>query len=63
MKHFFLIVSDCSQVVSPFFQGISFSIIGPTLLDLQELTNSTTDEISIVLIIKYVGLEKKLVIM
>ena len=38
------------------FQGISFSIIGPTLLDLQELTHSTTDGISIVLIIKYVSL-------
>ena len=38
------------------FQGISFSIIGPTLLDLQELTHSTTDEISVVLIIKYVSL-------
>ena len=39
-----------------FSQGIAFSMTGPTLLDLQELTHSETDEISIVLITKSVSL-------
>ena len=34
------------------FQGISGGMPGPTLLDLQELTHSETDEISLVFIVK-----------
>ena len=36
------------------FQGISGGMPGPTLLDLQELTHSETDDISVVFIVKSV---------
>ena len=37
-----------------YFQGISGAMPGPTLLDLQEITHSETDEISVVFIVKSV---------
>ena len=40
------------------FQGISGGMPGPTLLDLQELTHSETDEISLVFIVKSVRFHK-----
>ena len=40
------------------FQGISGGMPGPTLLDLQEITHSETDEISLVFIVKSVRFHK-----